>query len=112
VTETAQSYRPLALQRRLFAEYCARLAADHPEWMVDQVRAAASRHVAPPELAPHVAGAAVTLTVCTDDGAELPMGTSVDAGLAKNARALVTASATISPEERPTGASSVEPGRR
>jgi len=95
-----EGYRPLALQQRLFAEYSAQLATDHPEWTMGQVRMAASQHVAPPELAPHVAGAAVTLTLCTDDGAELPMGTSVDAGLAKNARALVTASTIISPEER------------
>lgn len=93
-----EGYRPPALQQRLFAEYSAQLATDHPEWTVDQVRMAASRHVAPPELAPHVTGAAVTLTLCTDDGAELPMGTS--AGLVANARALATASTIISPEER------------
>ena len=93
-----EGYRPLALQQRLFAEYSVRLMADHPEWTVRQVRMAASRHVAPPELAPHVAGAAVTLTLCTDDGTELPMGTT--AGLVENAHALATASTFISPEER------------
>jgi D-alanyl-D-alanine dipeptidase len=95
-----EGYRPLALQRRLFAEYCARLWTDHPDWTVGRARSAASRHVAPPELAPHVAGAAMTITLCTDDGIELPMGTSVDGGLAENTRALATASTTISPEER------------
>ncbi|MFI9811235.1 M15 family metallopeptidase [Saccharothrix variisporea] len=93
-------YRSPAEQERLFAEHSVRLTTDHPEWTVDQVRTAASRHIAPPELAPHVAGAAVTLTLCTDDGAELPMGTAVDADLVANARALVTASTIISPEER------------
>lgn len=95
-----EGYRPLALQRRLFAGYCAQLSADHPEWTVEQVRAAASRHVAPPELAPHIAGAAVTLTVCTDDGTELSMGTPVNASLAEDTRAVATASAMTSPEER------------
>lgn len=95
-----EGYRPLALQQRLFAEYCARLSVDHPEWTVGQARAAASRHVAPPELAPHVAGAAITITLCTDDGIQLPMGTSVDCCLEENILALATASTTISPKER------------
>jgi zinc D-Ala-D-Ala dipeptidase len=35
--------------------------------------------VSPPELAPHSAGAAVDLTLCTDDGRELDLGTRVNA---------------------------------
>jgi D-alanyl-D-alanine dipeptidase len=38
-----------------------------------------SRFVAPVEVAPHVAGAAVDLTLVTADGTELDMGTEVDA---------------------------------
>ena len=39
----------------------------------------ASRYVSPPEIAPHSAGAAVDLTLCTEDGQELDLGTSVNA---------------------------------
>ena len=39
----------------------------------------ASRYVSPPEIAPHCAGAAVDLTLCTADGVELDLGTPVNA---------------------------------
>jgi zinc D-Ala-D-Ala dipeptidase len=95
-----EGYRPLALQRRYFDEYCARLAADHPEWSDERVRRQASRYIAPPEFAPHVAGAAVDLTVCAEDGAELPMGTEVNASPEESNGACYTASTTISAQER------------
>jgi D-alanyl-D-alanine dipeptidase len=74
-----EGYRPMALQRRYFDEYCARLRADHPQWPEERVREQASRYIAPPEVAPHVAGAAADLTLSTDGGVELPMGTEVNA---------------------------------
>jgi D-alanyl-D-alanine dipeptidase len=39
----------------------------------------ASRYVSPPEIAPHSAGAAIDLTRCVGDGAELDLGTRVNA---------------------------------
>jgi D-alanyl-D-alanine dipeptidase len=35
--------------------------------------------VSPPAIAPHVSGAAIDLTLCHEDGAELDMGTPVNA---------------------------------
>lgn len=95
-----EGYRPLALQRRYFDEYCTRLATDHPDWSVEQVRRQASRYVAPPDFAPHVAGAAVDLTVCAEDGTELPMGTETNATPEQSNDACYTASAAISVQER------------
>jgi D-alanyl-D-alanine dipeptidase len=74
-----EAYRPPALQRRYFAEYSAELARRNPDWSPSWVYEQASRFVAPLEVAPHVAGAAVDLTLCDADGTELPMGTEVNA---------------------------------
>ena len=74
-----ECYRPPALQRRYFDGYLETLRAANPEWDAQRLRMAASRYVSPPELAPHSAGAAVDLTLCTDDGAELDLGTQVNA---------------------------------
>ncbi|MET9292548.1 nitrilase-related carbon-nitrogen hydrolase [Streptomyces sp. NPDC003077] len=74
-----EGYRPPALQRRYFAEYEEELRAAHPEWTADELRAAASRYVSPPEVAPHCAGGAVDLTLVTADGTLVDMGTPLDA---------------------------------
>jgi D-alanyl-D-alanine dipeptidase len=74
-----EGYRPPALQERYFQEHADRLRADHPDWSPAVLRAQASRYIAPPEVAPHVAGAAVDLTLADESGAELPMGTEVNA---------------------------------
>ncbi|GAA0418896.1 D-alanyl-D-alanine dipeptidase [Acrocarpospora corrugata] len=71
-----EGYRPMP-RRRSFAEYRAKLSAGHPDWPEERVREVASRHLAPPETAAHVAGAAADLTLSTDGGIELPMGTEV-----------------------------------
>ncbi len=86
-----EGYRPVALQRRYFEQYCAQLSTDHPQWSVDEVRHQASRHVAPPDFAPHLTGAAVDLTVCDAEGSELPMGTEVNAGPGESDKACYTA---------------------
>ncbi|EPH42752.1 M15 family metallopeptidase [Streptomyces aurantiacus] len=74
-----EGYRPLALQARYFDEYAAELRRANPDWPDDHLRAQTSRSLAPPEIGPHVAGAAVDLTLCTTDGHELDLGTPVDA---------------------------------
>ncbi|GAA0914478.1 M15 family metallopeptidase [Streptomyces thermoalcalitolerans] len=75
-----EGYRPPVLQRSYFERYVTELRAENPEWSLAQVREAASRHVSPPEIAPHSAGAAVDLTLISADGRELDMGTRVNAG--------------------------------
>ncbi|MBP0459368.1 M15 family metallopeptidase [Streptomyces montanisoli] len=94
-----EGYRPPALQRRYFTAYADGLRAAHPEWPADRVRAAASRYVSPPEIAPHSAGAAVDLTLATEDGVELDMGTRVNADPEESAGACYTHAA-VTPEAR------------
>jgi D-alanyl-D-alanine dipeptidase len=73
-----EGYRPLALQARYFDEHVASLQTKSPELPGAELRRMASRYISPPDVAPHVAGAAVDLTLCTVDGAELWMGTEVN----------------------------------
>jgi zinc D-Ala-D-Ala dipeptidase len=74
-----EGYRRPELQRQYFDEYLDSLRAANPAADAQWLRMAASRYVSPPELAPHTAGAAVDLTLCTDDGRELDLGTRVNA---------------------------------
>ncbi|GAA3445142.1 D-alanyl-D-alanine dipeptidase [Planomonospora venezuelensis] len=74
-----EGYRPVAAQQQIFEEYSASLRATFPEMSPEELWSAASRYVSPVEVAPHTAGAAVDLTLCTEDGAELDMGTPVNA---------------------------------
>ncbi|MFD9076238.1 M15 family metallopeptidase [Streptomyces lasiicapitis] len=95
-----EGYRPLSLQRQYFEEYAAGLAADNPSWTPDQVHAAASRFVAPPDIAPHSAGAAVDLTLADADGKECDLGTALDASPEESAGACYTDAPGISAEGR------------
>lgn len=69
-----EGYRPPALQHSLFEGYAAELRALRPDAGADGIRTAASRWIAPAGTAGHVAGAAADLTVCTEDGTEIDMG--------------------------------------
>jgi D-alanyl-D-alanine dipeptidase len=95
-----EGYRPPVLQRRYFEEYKDELRATYPEMSPDELHAAASRYVSPIEVAPHTAGAAVDLTLCTEDGTELDMGTPVNATPEQSDGACYTAAPGISPEAR------------
>ncbi|MFJ9707777.1 M15 family metallopeptidase [Streptomyces sp. NPDC101234] len=74
-----EGYRPPDLQRRYFEQYAATMRAAHPGAGPDRIRELASAYISPPEVAPHVSGGAVDLTLCTADGTELPLGTAVNA---------------------------------
>ncbi len=74
-----EGYRPASLQSAYFTKYCDLLRAENPQWPPETVASMASRYISPPEVAPHVAGAAVDLTLCDAAGAELDMGTAVNA---------------------------------
>jgi D-alanyl-D-alanine dipeptidase len=74
-----EGYRPPSLQRRYFDAYLSSLRSAHPESDYQRLRELTSRYVSPPEIAPHSAGAAVDLTLCTEDGQELDFGTRVNA---------------------------------
>jgi D-alanyl-D-alanine dipeptidase len=93
-----EGYRPLWLQTADFERYAGGLRAAHPEWDEDVVRREASRSLSPPDVAPHVCGAAVDLTLCTPSGAELPMGGAVNAAPEDDGGACYTAAPGQSPE--------------
>ncbi|MET9386768.1 M15 family metallopeptidase [Streptomyces sp. NPDC002928] len=95
-----EGYRPPSLQRVYFEGYADQLRAEHPQWTAEQVRAAASRYVSPPEIAPHSAGAAVDLTLVDADGRELDLGTPMNASPEQSAGACYTGADNISDEAR------------
>lgn len=73
-----EGYRPVSLQTRYFDAHRERLRRRQPDRDEEWVHRQASRYISPPQIAPHVAGAAVDLTLCTLDGVELWMGTEVN----------------------------------
>ncbi|MFF3438966.1 M15 family metallopeptidase [Streptosporangium sp. NPDC002721] len=95
-----EGYRPLATQKKIFDGYSAELRALHPDMPPAELRAAASRYVSPVEIAPHTAGAAVDLTLATEDGTELDMGTRLNATPEESDGACYTDAPGLSPEAR------------
>ncbi|MFD8864418.1 M15 family metallopeptidase [Streptomyces sp. NPDC059590] len=95
-----EGYRPPSLQRKYFEEYASQLRADHPGWPAEQIHAAASRYVSPPDIAPHSAGAAVDLTLADTAGRELDLGTRMNADPEESAGACYTHALNISEEAR------------
>ncbi|MEU7057203.1 M15 family metallopeptidase [Streptomyces sp. NPDC046197] len=95
-----EGYRPPPLQRFYFERYADELRARNPRWPSDRVRAAASRYVSPPEIAPHSAGAAVDLTLTGPDGRELDLGTAMNASPEQSDGACYTGARNISDEAR------------
>ncbi|TDD66813.1 dipeptidase [Jiangella aurantiaca] len=76
-----EGHRSVADQRAIIASYAAELSAVHPGVDRDpaELDRLTSRFVAPVAVAPHVAGAAVDLTLVDGDGRELDLGTPIDA---------------------------------
>ena len=74
-----EGHRSLSDQRAIIDEYTGELRALHPGADKAELGRLSSRFVAPIAVAPHVAGAAVDLTLVDDAGDELWMGTPVDA---------------------------------
>ncbi|MFF6782532.1 M15 family metallopeptidase [Streptomyces sp. NPDC012510] len=95
-----EGYRPLALQIEYFERYAAELRLAHPDWPEEHLHIQTSRSLSPPEIGPHVAGAAVDLTLCTAAGAELDMGTRLDASPEESDDACYTDAPNISDTAR------------
>ncbi|MER5216671.1 M15 family metallopeptidase [Streptomyces sp. NPDC002838] len=95
-----EGFRPPALQRRYFDAYAAALRTAHPYASPERIRELASAYISPPEVAPHVSGGAVDLTLCAGDGAELPLGTEVNATPEESAGGCRTAAVNIDAEAR------------
>ncbi|WP_309650602.1 M15 family metallopeptidase [Nocardioides sp.] len=74
-----EGHRPLAAQQAIVASYSAAVRRDHPLADEDEVHRLTSRFVSPVAVAPHVAGAAVDLTLVDATGEELDLGTPIDA---------------------------------
>lgn len=74
-----EGHRPVEQQRAIVASYAATLRALHPGADEAELERLTSRFVAPVDVAPHVAGAAVDLTLVDVCGEELDMGTAIDA---------------------------------
>jgi zinc D-Ala-D-Ala dipeptidase len=92
-----EGYRPIELQARYFDEYCRKLRTQHPDWSDDVVRTSASRYVSPPDIMPpHSTGGAIDLTLATNDGEELDMGTPVNASPEESQGACYTSAQGIS----------------
>lgn len=87
-------------QRAIIDRYSAEVRRAHPACDPEQLAALTSRFVAPLIVAPHVAGAAVDLTLCTADGEELDLGTPIDATPEQSAGRCYFDAVDISPEAR------------
>jgi D-alanyl-D-alanine dipeptidase len=74
-----EGHRSIADQSAIIERYTAELRELHPSADAVELARLSSRFVAPLAVAPHVAGAAVDLTLVSAAGAELWMGTVVDA---------------------------------
>jgi zinc D-Ala-D-Ala dipeptidase len=74
-----EGHRPLAAQRAIITAYAAEVRAAHPGASAAELERLTSRFVAPVDVAPHVAAAAVDLTLVDVCGEELDLGTPIDA---------------------------------
>jgi D-alanyl-D-alanine dipeptidase len=73
--ELLEGYRPLRIQRRLFAAAYHHLRVRHPRWTAAQLREAANVLVADPTVAPppHSTGGAIDVFLVDSDGLRLDM---------------------------------------
>lgn len=74
-----EGHRSIADQKAIIARYTDELRELHPSADEVELDRLSSRFVAPLAVAPHVAGAAVDLTLVDSRGDELWMGTEIDA---------------------------------
>ena len=95
-----EGYRPPVRQRGYFEEYLGYLRQATAGRSEEELRLLASRYVSPPEIAPHSAGAAIDLTLCSAGGTELDLGTPVNASPEESAGACYTGHPSISAEAR------------
>lgn len=87
-------------QQAIFASYSRRLRAELPGVDEEELRQLVSRYVAPLDVAPHVAGAAVDVTLVDGEGRRLRLGTAVDATPEESRNAIAFDADNISAEAR------------
>lgn len=93
-----EGWRAPLVQRHYFESYRDGLRRAGLASEPDELDRLASRYISPPALAPHTAGAAVDLTLCTPDGAELDLGTPINATPEDSDDACYTAAPNIGSE--------------
>ncbi len=96
----SEGYRPYDLQDHYFTRHRQRLIDADPTLSNDEAHLAASQFVSPPEVAPHVSGAAIDLTLADRDGQEVDMGSPLDASPEESDGACYFAAANIPPTAR------------
>jgi D-alanyl-D-alanine dipeptidase len=74
-----EGYRPVHQQQAIIERYSAEIRAVHPGIGKPELHILTSRYVAPLAVAPHVAGAAIDVTLVDSCGQELELGTAIDA---------------------------------
>ncbi|MFF0466569.1 M15 family metallopeptidase [Micromonospora zamorensis] len=90
-----EGYRPYQAQLAIFTGYRDELRRRHPDWPPQRLHRETTKFVSPVDVAPHSTGGAVDLTLCTDDGVELDLGTTIDATPEDSADACFTDAPTI-----------------
>jgi D-alanyl-D-alanine dipeptidase len=95
-----EGHRSVSDQRAIIARYSAEVCRLRPGVSPHQLHHLVSRFVAPVEVAPHVAGAAVDLTLVDVTGDELDMGTAIDATPEQSDGACYFSAGNISPDAR------------
>ncbi|MFG1868842.1 M15 family metallopeptidase [Micromonospora arborensis] len=95
-----EGYRPYQAQLAIFTGYRDELRRRHPDWSPERLHRETTKFVSPVEVAPHSTGGAVDLTLCTDDGVELDLGTVIDATPEDSDDACFTDAPTISATAR------------
>ena len=95
-----EGYRSAAAQQAIVTSYSAELCAVHPGISATDLELLSSRFVAPLAVAPHVAGAAVDLTLIDACGDELDLGTPIDATPEQSGGRCYSASRDISADAR------------
>ncbi len=95
-----EGFRSPRAQRAIFTSYSRRLRTEFPDVGEDELRRLVSRYVAPLHVAPHVAGAAVDITLVDGEGRRRTLGTAVDATPEESRNAIAFDADNISAEAR------------
>lgn len=95
-----EGVRDVAVQLEIIERYASSLRAVHAGISDGDLLTLTSRFVAPVDVAPHVAGAAVDVTLTGTDGADLDMGTAIDATPEQSAGACYFGARDLSVEAR------------
>lgn len=96
----AEGYRPYEQQELYFNRRKGRVMELDPSLTDTGAHLKASEFVSPPDIAPHVSGAAIDLTLIDESGTALDMGTAIDATPEESDSACYFAAENISAEAR------------